>query len=367
MDQSLQNSLFTALYIIAALVTIGISFWQIMKIPKKIWRIIIIFSILMVFVVITITLQMTNVIFKVKPNKPELLSPIDKYISLGEGPELAWKGDDNSVAYYVNINSSSKKDINSEWITSNYWKTSLPNEDNEYFWKVKAFGKSGLESEWSEERSFSTKLKLFFIGEMTLISRSDNEVIILASTDGKFGSSIRAFVNDAKDGTTNGEWILIAESGFPEFSDNNPAKWNTAGWPTGIYKIRVEARGPNDPSWEYSTVIETTYEISKTTYELSENISINRPTLLSPANGALISSKNQITLWWSQIIGAEEYLVEIWGGQYGSNHNTLGGWQYSTSKYIDTMSPGNVMWRVKARNSLGVESAWSDIWNFTPQ
>lgn len=457
MDQSLQNSLITALYIVTSLVTIGVSFWQIMKIPKKIWRVIIIFFILVLFGTLTVTLQRSNVIFKIKPNKPELLSPINKYVSLGEAPELMWKGDDNSVAYYVNISSSNKKNIDSGWIASNSWKPSLPNEDSDYSWRVKAFGKSGLKSEWSEERNFSIKFKLSFIGGITFIPYSYDEIGILASTNGVVGVTMRASVNTANDGSSNGEWIVIKEIGVPKFNENDAPIWDAMGWPNGTYRIRVEAKGPNDPNWQHPVVIETTYILSITTpsiedlsfnpgsgaqvgatvkihakatwnsafrsmrlkidgnivYELgspefnydwntsgystgshtirlevaaqgdnswnspssreasynlvAKNVGLNKPTLSSPSNGALFPPGTDITLQWNPVSGATEYLVEIWGGQYGGNHNTLGGWQGGTSRHIGTMSPSNVLWRVKARNSSGVESPWSDEWNFTPQ
>lgn len=454
MDQSLQNSLITALYIVTALVTIGVSFWQIMKIPKKIWRFIIIFFILVLFGTITVTLQRSNVIFKIKPNKPELLSPINKYVSLGEAPELMWEIDDNSVAYYVNIGSSNKKDIDSGWIASNFWKPSLPNEDSDYSWRVKAVGKSGLESEWSEEHIFSIKFKLSFIEGITFIPHPNDGIGILASTNGGLGVTMKASINTANDGSSNGEWVVIKEElEVSEFNENNAPIWNTMGWSDGTYRVRVEAKGPNN-----SVIIESKYKIESFTaspiedlsfnpgsdaqigttvkvhakatwnsdframrlkidgnivYELgspefnydwntsgystgnhtirlevaaqgdnswsnpsvreasynltAKNVGLNKPTLSSPSNGALFPPGTDITLQWNSVSGATEYLVEIWGGQYGGNHNTLGGWQGGTSRHIGTMSPGNVLWRVKARNSSGVESPWSDEWNFTPQ
>ena len=91
------------------------------------------------------------------------------------------------------------------------------------------------------------------------------------------------------------------------------------------------------------------------------------PTLVSPRNGALLQPGTDVTLQWNSISGATQYLMEIWGGQYSGTHTTPCGWQNGTSCYIGTMSPGNVLWHVKARDGSGNESPWSDDWNFTPQ
>jgi len=106
----------------------------------------------------------------------------------------------------------------------------------------------------------------------------------------------------------------------------------------------------------------TATPVSTTTLPLS------KPGLVSPANGSLLSPGTDVTLQWNAVSGATQYLVEIWGGQYGGSHATPCGWQSgSTSCHIGTMSPGNVLWRVKARDASNSESPWSDEWNFTPQ
>jgi cell wall-associated NlpC family hydrolase len=149
----------------------------------------------------------------------------------------------------------------------------------------------------------------------------------------------------------------VYELGSPEFDYT----WNTSGYSEGSHTVRLEVAATGDNSWSNPTVREKSY------YLQPKNVGLSKPTLSSPSNGSLLPPGTDITLRWNLVSGATEYIAEIWGGQYGGTHNTLGGWQSGTSRHIGTMSPGNVLWRVKARNSSGVESPWSDEWNFTPQ
>ncbi|MHB8278483.1 MAG: hypothetical protein ACYDIA_12625 [Candidatus Humimicrobiaceae bacterium] len=528
------------------------------------------------------------------PSKPNLTSPYNWYQSIGEPPVLKWQGDSNSASYYVLVNSSNTGNIESGWINSTSWKPNLPNENYVYSWKVKAKNSQGVEGPWSDESHFSTaSTNLKFEGDISFnppSPSSADHIKIFASTTGwgGVGVTLRVSINTSPDGSSNGEWKILKELGVPKFNENDAPIWDTTGWPNGTYKIRVEAKGPNDPNWQNSSVIETTYKlINKTTntettitgetettsaetttsssttttiapvnappiedlslnpssaqigstvkihakatwnssframrlkidgnivYELGspefnydwntsgcsegnhtirlevaaigdndwrnpsarevtcslatapvnappiEDLSLNpssaqigstvkihakatwnssframrlkidgnivyelgspefnydwntsgcsegnhtirlevaaigdndwrnpsarevtcslkiaspsglsKPTLSSPENGKLISPGTDVTLQWNSVSGAVQYYVEIWGGQYGNNHNNLGGWQGGTSRHIGTMSSGNVLWRVKARDGSGNESPWSDEWNFTPQ
>ncbi len=81
------------------------------------------------------------------------------------------------------------------------------------------------------------------------------------------------------------------------------------------------------------------------------------PTLNSPVNGAVLERTASVTLSWNAVSGATQYYVEFWGGP-GININS--GWTSNTSWAIGSQWGGVYQWRVKARNSSGVESAWSE-------
>ena len=90
-----------------------------------------------------------------------------------------------------------------------------------------------------------------------------------------------------------------------------------------------------------------------------------RPTLSSPSNGASLPQNTDVTLAWNSASGATQYKVEMWGGAYGQM--TVCDWQSGTSCHIGTMWPGTMSWHVRARNSNGQESEWSDTWTLTIQ
>lgn len=201
------------------------------------------------------------------PSKPSLTSPYNWYQSIGESPTLKWQGDSNSAYYYVLVNSSSTGNIESGWINSTSWKPKLPNENYVYSWKVKAKNSQGVEGPWSDEYHFSTaSTNLKFEGDISFSppspSSADNIKIFASTTGwGGVGVTLRVSVNTAPDGSSSGEWKILKELGVPKFNENDAPVWDTKGWSNGTYKIRVEAKGPNDPNWQNPAVIETNYTL----------------------------------------------------------------------------------------------------------
>ena len=91
----------------------------------------------------------------------------------------------------------------------------------------------------------------------------------------------------------------------------------------------------------------------------------NAPSLSSPSNGSSHSYDYDLTFSWNASSGASEYLLEWWGGPYGTMQPC--GWNSSRSCHIGTVASGHTYyWHVKARNSSG-ESGWSSTWSFTIQ
>ncbi len=202
-----------------------------------------------------------------EPTPPKLVSPYDWYQSLGESPNLIWEGDENSIYYFVQVNSSNTGNIESGWITSSSWKPPLPNENYIYSWKVKSKNSVGIESSWSKVLNFSiTSNQLAFEGEISFdpsSPSSEDKIKIFATTTGwgGVGVTLKVSVNTANDGSSNGSWIILKELGVPKFNNEDAPVWDTRGWTNGTYLIRVEAKGPNDPYWQNATVIEKKYKL----------------------------------------------------------------------------------------------------------
>jgi hypothetical protein len=87
------------------------------------------------------------------------------------------------------------------------------------------------------------------------------------------------------------------------------------------------------------------------------------PSLFNPGNGSAHPHNYDLTFQWLFSSGADEYLLEWWGGPYGTAQPC--GWNSSVSCHIGTVAPGNTYyWHVKARSSGG-ESGWSSTWSVT--
>jgi hypothetical protein len=87
------------------------------------------------------------------------------------------------------------------------------------------------------------------------------------------------------------------------------------------------------------------------------------PSLFNPGNGSAHPYNYDLTFQWLFSSGADAYLLEWWGGPYGTAQPC--GWSSSVSCHIGTLAPGNTYsWHVKARNSAG-ESNWSSTWSVT--
>jgi len=125
-------------------------------------------------------------------------------------------------------------------------------------------------------------------------------------------------------------------------------------WP-GTMSWHVKARGSSGQESGWSDTWTFTIQSGST----------GVPTLSSPGNGASLANTTDVTLVWNASSGATQYKVELWGGVYSLM--TPCDWQSGTSCHIGTMWPGTMTWHVKARNSSGQETAWSDTWSFTIQ
>ncbi len=86
------------------------------------------------------------------------------------------------------------------------------------------------------------------------------------------------------------------------------------------------------------------------------------PSLSSPVNGAAFNRNTSITLSWNTASNASSYYAEMWGGPNASYNS---GWTSGTSWAVGQPWGGSYQWRVKARNSAGTESGWSETRSFT--
>jgi hypothetical protein len=82
------------------------------------------------------------------------------------------------------------------------------------------------------------------------------------------------------------------------------------------------------------------------------------PSLNAPANNTVLNRTDSASLSWNSAANATHYYAEFSGGP---NINLNSGWVTGTSWNIGSTWGGEYQWRVKSRNSSGVESGWSEV------
>jgi len=262
------------------------------------------------------------------PGKPSLTSPYNWYQSLGTPPLLMWQGDNNSTSYYVIVNSSNTGNVESGWINSNSWKPNLPNQNYIYSWKVKAKNSQGVEGPWSDESHFSTASTILkFEGDILfdpLSPSSADTIKIFASTTGwgGVGITLRVSVNTASDGSTDGEWKILKELGVPKFNENDAPIWNTKEWHNGTYRVRVEAKGPDDQNWQNPTVAEALYTLIEKEYNGEEVDSIEPSDTKTQKDYEIINKVENLVIYKSYDIQTEKNVFVIMNID-GSDKNVI--------------------------------------------
>jgi hypothetical protein len=80
---------------------------------------------------------------------------------------------------------------------------------------------------------------------------------------GGVGITLKVSINTSPDGTDTGDWIIVKELGVPCFRPEDAPVWNTSTWLTGTYLVKVEAKGPDNQTWDEALNLTTTYQLQK--------------------------------------------------------------------------------------------------------
>ncbi|MCL4490177.1 MAG: hypothetical protein M1570_18910 [Chloroflexi bacterium] len=216
-------------------------------------------------------------------------------------------------------------------------------------WHAKARNSSGTESDWSGTWSFT--IQQTQAPSAPGLSSPGNGSSMAQSTDVTLVWNTSSGASQYKVELWGGPYSLMT-----------PCDWQSGTschigqmWP-GTMSWHAKARNSGGQESGWSDTWSFTIQQAPATW---------KPTLSSPSNGASLPRSTDVTLYWNTLSGATQYKVELWGGPYSLM--TPCNWQSGTSCHIGGMWPGNMLWHVKARNSSGTESDWSDTWNFTIQ
>lgn len=83
-----------------------------------------------------------------------------------------------------------------------------------------------------------------------------------------------------------------------------------------------------------------------------KNIEKEKIVINSPADN-LNTPSNQITFWWDELDGAEDYKIQIVKPNFNSPQQLIVDTVISDNKFIYTFVPGTYQWRIRANNSGG--------------
>jgi pyruvate/2-oxoglutarate dehydrogenase complex dihydrolipoamide acyltransferase (E2) component len=298
---------------------------------------------------------------------------------------LSWNTATNAAQYYVEFSGGPYGTLNSGWINgaSHHIGTMWPGT---YTWHVKAKSASGVESNWSETRTFKIQgpsdtptstatptLRPAPQAPATPTLRDPaNNASLPPTTDVWFAWNLSPDVAQyyleyagGPYGTLNSGWI------------NDTAFHIGTMWP-GTYTWHVKAKGMNgvESNWSETrtfTIVAAPQQGPSPTFTptftptwtpTAPPAAAAVPSLRDPANNGSYAQSTEIVYSWNSVSGATQYYVEFWGGPYTTLNSN---WISATSYRIGQMWPGTYFWHVKARNSSNVESAWSETRTFTIQ
>lgn len=220
-------------------------------------------------------------------------------------------------------------------------------------WHVRARGKDGQVTEWSETWNFTVQNNQPPAVDRPGLLSPSNGFIMHQATE----------VTLTWNAAANADSYRVELWGAP-YSNMVPCDWQSETtckigtmWP-GTMSWHVKARNASGQETDWS-------DTWSFTIEENQPQKPDRPSISSPGNGESMLQSTEVILRWNGANNAAQYRVEVWGGPY--SNMVPCDWQNDTSCKIGQMWPGTISWHVKSRSADGQESDWSDTWTFTIQ
>ena len=283
-----------------------------------------------------------------KAEAPMLVSPIDGFTDADTSLTLVWNNSVRAAEYQVEL---SKSDSFTEiLIGSVVSDTSLviSNLDfsSTYFWKVKALNEGG-ESEFSEARSFQTKVAPTGLSVPLLPAMSENGV-----------DTMPTFVWTEAENALSYRFQLSSDVDFNTIIHDQVGLVDTTTTASGLsfgtqYFWRVKAFGVND-STEWSMVFNFTTRFGE----------LAAPILLSPAQNAT-DLEDSVTFEWTAVAEADSYDFEL---NSDTTQTALVNINQADTMYTHTSLAfdSTYYWRVKSNDGIsGRSSVWTPWFAFT--
>ncbi|MDD3686947.1 MAG: fibronectin type III domain-containing protein, partial [Bacteroidales bacterium] len=280
---------------------------------------------------------------------PTLISPANSsldisYLSVG----LEWESivSANTYQYQVSTNSGFTSLIYNSTTSLVTTNISGLNPYTVYYWRVRASNANG-NSPWSSVWSFTTES-----ADLTapiLVSPSNGATDVASASlfldwNSVFGATAYVFEITEDENFVSGITTQQVSETFKEIiglSDGTEYFWRVKATDGAVYSDWSEV-------WSFSTEID----------------GLDAPVLVSPLNNSTGVDFNIIVLNWNQVVGATEYSLEFSTDDTFESNVVVETVSTTEKTLIDLEENTQYFWRVKASNGT-IESAWSEVWNFT--
>ncbi|NJP07051.1 MAG: peptidoglycan DD-metalloendopeptidase family protein, partial [Chloroflexaceae bacterium] len=257
---------------------------------------------------------------------------------------LSWQPVSSTDAeYLVEVRDATGNVVySSSWMSGTTW-TAPPLANGSYEWRVKARA-NGEESDWSDSWSVTVDTGTQPLLPPTLLTPAD-EAVLDSNTVTFAWEAVSIpdaeYVLEVRDTDDN----LVTSSGW--ITDTT---WVALSLADGSYQWHVKVRADGEESaWSN----DATVTVDTGTQPPPELLP---PTLLTPADEAVLDS-NTVTFAWEAVsIPDAEYLLEV--RDTDDNLVTSSGWITGTTWTALSLADGSYQWRVKVRAD-GEESTWS--------
>ncbi len=280
---------------------------------------------------------------------PTLVSPADSATNISISPTLKWNKVIGAISYRIELSRNTAFDSaaiikDSSGVTDTSIQITRLANGTTYYWRVNTTN-IGVTSAWSTPWSFTTILPA-----PTLVSPANGATNVPVQV---------TFSWKASSGATS-YWLQVStDSSFTTgmacndstLTDTTKQLINLTSGTLYYWQVRAKNAGVSisawSTKWSFTTILPT-------------------PTLVSPANVATNISI-PVTFSWNASSGATSYWLQVstdssFTTVMACNDSTLTG----TTKQLNTLANGTpYFWRVRAKNTGGLTSAWSTIWSFT--
>ncbi|MFH1052018.1 MAG: M6 family metalloprotease domain-containing protein [bacterium] len=279
---------------------------------------------------------------------PVLNTPVNHAYRVLLADTLKWQTVAGANYYSLEVSSSSNfipTLIQASSIGTTYYIISqgVLQNNHLYYWRVKAIKSSPYnESGWSEERDFTTifETPVLVTPKNDSLGTALNGVLTWNSVTGATSYNVR-LSDDPNYATTilNQTGITGTSLPFSGITYNKKYFWS------------VQAVNSNQTSLWASSFCFTT--------------KLDAPILVSPTNNEL-NVELLAPLRWKKVPGGTSYYVQV-AGDTNMSQTIIDNSSVSDSNLIcnGLGSMIKYTWRVKAKNTDGRESDWSEKWNFT--